>query len=129
MLDGDAFTVTDGRIVARAPGGTLMYKGAAASSMVAQSGFGFAFQALEDFRYDTLDADAGLATDGTLKLGVRLKGFNPAVENGRAIQFQSEPDRECASLARESARCRRRDQTRRATIRAMSVARRSMLIS
>jgi len=22
-----------------------------------------------------------------LKLGVRLKGFNPAVENGRAIQF------------------------------------------
>jgi len=87
MLDGEAFTVTDGRIVARAPGGTLMYKGAAASSMVAQSGFGFAFQALEDFRYDTLDADAGLATDGTLKLGVRLKGFNPAVENGRAIQF------------------------------------------
>ncbi len=86
-LDGEAFTVTDGRITARAPGGTLIYKGAAASSMVAQSGVGFAFQALEDFHYDTLDANVALATDGTLKLGVRLQGFNPAVENGRAIQF------------------------------------------
>ena len=86
-IDGEAFTVSDGRIVARAPGGTLMYKGAAASSMVAQSGFAFAFQALEDFHYDTLDANVALATDGVLALGVRLQGANPAVEQGRAIQF------------------------------------------
>ncbi len=86
-MDGETFTVTDGRIVARPPGGTLIYKGAAASSMAAQSGVGFAFQALEDFRYDTLDANVALATDGALKLAVRLQGFNPAVEQGRAIQF------------------------------------------
>ncbi len=86
-LDGEAFTVTDGRITARQPGGTLIYKGAAASSMVAQSGVGFAFQALEDFHFDTLDANVALATDGALKLGVKLQGFNPAVEDGRAIQF------------------------------------------
>lgn len=86
-LDGEAFTVTDGRITARPPGGTLIYKGAAASSMVAQSGIGFAFQALEDFHYDTLEANVALATDGALKLGVKLQGFNPAVEQGRAIQF------------------------------------------
>lgn len=86
-LDGEIFTVTDGSIVARPPGGTLIYKGAAASSMVAQSGVGFAFQALEDFRYDTLDANVALATDGALKLAVKLQGFNPAVEQGRAIQF------------------------------------------
>jgi hypothetical protein len=86
-LDGDAFTVDAGRITARSPGGTLVYKGAAASSMVAQSGVGFAFQALEDFHYDTLDASVALAADGALRLGVRLQGFNPAVEGGRAIQF------------------------------------------
>jgi len=86
-LDGEAFSVTDGRIIARPPGGTLIYKGAASSSMVAQSGIGFAFKALEDFRYDTLDANVALATDGALKLGVKLQGYNPAVEQGRAIQF------------------------------------------
>jgi hypothetical protein len=86
-IDGEAFTIGDGRIAARAPGGTLMYKGAASSAMVAQSGMGFVFQALEDFRFDTLEANVALATDGVLTLGVRLQGANPAVEQGRAIQF------------------------------------------
>jgi hypothetical protein len=86
-IDGEVFTISDGRIAARAPGGTLIYKGAAASSMVAQSGMGFVFQALEDFRFDTLDANVALAADGLLTLGVRLQGANPAVEQGRAIQF------------------------------------------
>jgi hypothetical protein len=86
-VDGDALTIADGRIVARAPGGTLAYKGASASSLVEQSGFGFAFRALEDFRYDTLDADVALAADGALKLAVRLQGANPAVEKGRPIRF------------------------------------------
>ena len=86
-IDGDTFAVNDGHILARPPGGTLIYKAAAASSMVARSGFGFAFQALEDFRYDTLDGKVGLAPDGVLSLGVRLQGVNPVVEQGRAIQF------------------------------------------
>ncbi len=86
-IDGEAFTVRGGRVAARPPGGTLMYKGAAASTMVAQSGFGFAFRALEDFRYDTLDANVALAADGALTLGVRLQGRNPTVEQGRVIQF------------------------------------------
>ena len=72
---------------ARAPGGTLVYKGAASSALVAQSGMGFVFQALEDFRYDVLDAKVELATDGALALAVRLQGHNPAVENGRTIAF------------------------------------------
>ncbi len=86
-IDGENFMVVNGTIAARPPGGTLVYKGAAASSMVAQSGFGFAFKALEDFRYDTLDANVGLAADGALALAVRLRGANPAVEEGRAIAF------------------------------------------
>ena len=86
-IDGENFTVDNGTISARPPGGTLIYKGAAASSMVAQSGFGFAFKALEDFRYNTLDANVVLAADGALTLAVRLRGANPAVEEGRAIAF------------------------------------------
>ncbi len=86
-IDGEVFTVDTGTIAARPPGGTLVYKGAAASAMVAQSGFGFAFKALEDFRYNTLDANVVLAADGALTLAVRLRGTNPAVENGRAIAF------------------------------------------
>ena len=87
VIDGEKFIVDRGSVSARPPGGTLVYKGAAASSMVAQSGFGFAFKALEDFRYDTLDANVGLAADGALALAVRLRGANPAVEQGRAIAF------------------------------------------
>ena len=87
LIDGENFIVDNGTISARPPGGTLMYKGAAASSMVAQSGFGFAFKALEDFRYNTLDANVALASDGALTLAVRLRGANPAVEEGRAIAF------------------------------------------
>ena len=52
-----------------------------------RSGFGFAFKALEDFRYNTLDANVALAADGALTLAVRLRGANPAVEEGRAIAF------------------------------------------
>jgi len=86
-IDGENFTIDAGRVSARPPGGTLIYKGASASSMVAQSGFGFAFQALEDFRFDTLDANVALAADGGLALAVALRGNNPAVEQGRAFQF------------------------------------------
>ena len=86
-LDGSTLTIADGRVVARPPGGTLVYKGAAAASLADKSGLAFALQALEDFRYDTLDAKVGLGPDGVLALGVRLQGMNPAVEQGRAIQF------------------------------------------
>ena len=86
-LDGSTVLVTDGRVTARAPGGTLIYKGSAAASLADRSGLAFALQALEDFRYDTLDAKVALAADGVLALGVRLQGVNPAVEQGRAIQF------------------------------------------
>ncbi len=91
-IDGDDFIVDNGTIAARPPGGTLIYKGAAASSMVAQSGFGFAFKALEDFHYDTLDANVALASDGALTLAVRLRGSNPAVEEGRRHPVQPEPE-------------------------------------
>ncbi len=91
-LDGEAFTVTDGRIVARPPGGTLIYKGAAASSMVAQSGVGFAFQALEDFRYDTLDANVALATDGALKLGGEAAGIQSGGGAGPRDSIQPESE-------------------------------------
>ena len=86
-LDGSTLTIADGRVTARPPGGTLVYKGAAAASLAEKSGLAFALQALEDFRYDTLDAKVALAPDGVLALGVRLQGMNPAVEQGRAIQF------------------------------------------
>ena len=86
-LDGSTVLVTDGRVTARAPGGTLIYKGSAAASLADKSGLAFALQALEDFRYDTLDAKVALAADGVLALGVRLQGMNPVVEQGRVIQF------------------------------------------
>ncbi len=85
-INADDVMVVDGRVAARAPGGTLHYRSGAAASM-AKTGVGFVFQALEDFRYDVLDAKVALASGGNLELAVKLNGSNPAVEKGRPITF------------------------------------------
>lgn len=52
-----------------------------------QPGLDFATQALTDFHYDTLSAEADFAANGELALAVKLHGRNPAVEKGRAIHY------------------------------------------
>jgi Dicarboxylate transport len=85
-IDGDDLIVSDGHVAARAPGGTISYKSSVGQA-TAKTGLEFVFRALEDFHYDVLHADVALTAEGDMRLGVKLHGRNPAVENGRAIQF------------------------------------------
>ena len=43
--------------------------------------------ALEDFHYDVLSSSLDYDPSGTLRLGMRLQGQNPAIEQGRPIHF------------------------------------------
>ena len=103
-IDGDNFIVDNGTISARPPGGTLIYKGAAASSMVAQTGFGFAFKALEDFRYNTLDANVALASRWRVDARRPPARREPRGRGRPAHRIQPEPEREPDGVAREPAR-------------------------
>ena len=86
-LDGGAFTVTDGHVLARPPGGKIRYTGSVGAAARKTPGLGLALEALSDFTYTRLEADADYLADGTLNLLVRLEGRNPAVEKGRPIHF------------------------------------------
>ena len=52
-----------------------------------QPGLDFALRALQDFRYDVLEAGVDYDVEGNLALAVRLEGRNPGIEGGRPIHY------------------------------------------
>lgn len=85
-LAGSTVTVSAGRLVARAPGGTIRV----AKQLLhptGQPGLDFALRALGDFSYTELTAGVEYAANGDLALAVALKGRNPEVEGGRPIHY------------------------------------------
>jgi hypothetical protein len=84
----EGFVITAGRIKARPPGGHIAYKDAAAiAASAGQPGLDFALRALTDFTYEALEGDIDYQADGTMTTKLRLRGRNPKVEAGRAIQY------------------------------------------
>lgn len=80
--------IEQGQLLARAPGGQLEFhseriralgRSNPAMQMVAQS--------LEDFHFSTLSSQVNYDRQGKLLLAMRLEGRNPAIEQGRPINF------------------------------------------
>lgn len=87
-LSADGISVEQGRIEARAPGGRLRFHSPRIQAMgQANPGMKLVTDALEDFHYDQLSSSLDYDRSGTLKLGIRLQGRNPAIEQGRPIHF------------------------------------------
>lgn len=85
---GDAISVEQGLIEARAPGGRLRFHSPRIRAMgQANPGMKLVTDALEDFHYDLLSSSLDYDSSGTLRLGMRLHGQNPAIEQGRPIHF------------------------------------------
>lgn len=81
--------VDAGRLRARPPGGTLQYRGGGADA-ARRSGdqrTDLVFLALSDFRFHELESAVDYSEDGTLNLGVRLHGHNPALQDGHPVHF------------------------------------------
>ncbi|OZB39816.1 MAG: hypothetical protein B7X50_09280 [Alishewanella sp. 34-51-39] len=79
-------SVSAGQLSAEAPGGRLQYRNPAAAAS-SNPGMKLVFDALEDFHFSLLNSEVSYQADGTLTLGLQLQGFNPAVQQGRAINL------------------------------------------
>lgn len=85
---GQGISIEQGHIEARAPGGQLSFHSPRIRAMgQANPGMKLVTDALEDFHYDLLSSSLDYQPSGTLRLGMRLHGQNPAIEQGRPIHF------------------------------------------
>ena len=85
-IEHGEFSVLDGRIAARAPGGDIRLQPSIARA-ITQPGLDVALTALTNFHYTLLESTVNYSEHGDLALGVRLEGRNPDVERGRPIHF------------------------------------------
>ncbi len=82
-------SLTDGLLTARPPGGAISYDGKAAAALAQRHpALKLALDALSDFHYNALAAEATYLEDGTLLLDLRLEGSNPQIERGRPILLE-----------------------------------------
>ncbi len=89
MFDNDGLRISDGRLIADAPGGAIRFQpdGSVAAYAAANQGLAMALGALENFQYDTLEIKLNYAPDGTALLNTRLKGHNPDWNKGHPVDF------------------------------------------
>lgn len=89
--------VAGGSVHAEAPGGRLQYQYRAVPGQKA-SGMDLAWQALSDFRYQTLASTVELQPDGKVLLQVKLHGFNPKLQQGRPVHFNINVEEDLPAL-------------------------------
>ncbi|MDX1353524.1 MAG: YdbH domain-containing protein, partial [Thiomicrorhabdus sp.] len=56
------------------------------------------FNVLEDFHYSLLESNVSYGADKTLLLKLHLQGKNPAVENGRQVNFNIQLEEDLPAL-------------------------------
>ncbi|OBP15455.1 hypothetical protein A5320_08855 [Rheinheimera sp. SA_1] len=89
--------VLGGSLQAEAPGGRLQYQYQPVPGQKA-SGMDLAFEALSDFRYQTLASTVDLQPDGKVLLQVKLHGFNPKLQQGRPVHFNINVEEDLPAL-------------------------------
>lgn len=81
-------SIERGSLQAREPGGVLRFRSAKIQALgQSNPAMRLVTEALDNFHYDLLASDVHYATDGTLNLGLKLHGRNPALEGGRPINL------------------------------------------
>lgn len=81
----DTITVVDGTL--RNTGNGVIRLASNLAQSVNQPGLDFALRALEDFQYETLEADIDYDVKGDLLAAIRLRGRNVKIEKGRPIHY------------------------------------------
>lgn len=81
-------SIERGSLQAREPGGVLRFRSAKIQALGRSNpAMRLVTEALDDFHYDLLASDVRYSADGTLDLGLKLHGRNPALEGGRPINL------------------------------------------
>ncbi len=87
-LDARGLTIEEGSVIARPPGGQLQFRSAGLREYgAANPALQLVVQALDDFQFDQLNSELSYDEDGKLQLALHLSGRNPAIEEGRLINF------------------------------------------
>ena len=80
--------IRDGQLAGQQPGGILRYHpDATATNKQSNSALQLTTQALSNYHYDQLTVSTQYSPQGDLNLGMRLKGFNPDMNKGQAINL------------------------------------------
>jgi hypothetical protein len=88
IANGSEVLVRDGRLAARGPG-VIRYRPASPPAALAGQGasVGLVLDALENFHFTDLAATLDGRTKGDMQIGLRLKGANPDLYEGHAVDF------------------------------------------
>ncbi len=87
-INAKGIRIVKGSVSAKAPGGQLKYQSPRAIAIAkTQPSMKLITDALDDFHYTILASQVNYDETGKLLLSVRLEGQNPALENGRPINF------------------------------------------
>lgn len=80
--------IEQGQLLARAPGGRLEFQSERIRALGRSNpAMQLVTQSLENFQFTTLSSQVNYDREGKLLLAVRLEGRNPAIEQGRPINF------------------------------------------
>ncbi|TVP89465.1 MAG: hypothetical protein EA348_08090 [Pseudomonadaceae bacterium] len=94
-----SLSVSGGLVQARDPGGNLQYRSERISTLAASNpGMRELAVALDDFRYTLLRSTLDYHEDGTLLLGLRLEGSNPALQQGRPVHLNIQLEEDIPAL-------------------------------
>nr|WP_298140947.1 YdbH domain-containing protein [uncultured Pseudomonas sp.] len=88
-LGAEGVQIDNGQLAARAPGGRLRFQSPSIRALGdSNPAMKLVTQSLEDFHYETLSSQVDYDRNGKLNLDLRLQGRNPAIEQGRPINFR-----------------------------------------
>ncbi|MGB0467500.1 MAG: YdbH domain-containing protein [Pontibacterium sp.] len=98
--DAQGLKIANGSLYGLAPGGEIRFQPDTAVQQYAASnaGLSMALNALENFKYDTLDIKLDYTPSGIAYLRTRLKGHNPDWNNGHPVDFSINIEEDVPSL-------------------------------
>jgi len=88
-VSDEGLDITDGTIVARAPGGYIKVPENTVIKAMGRGNpaFSFTMQILSNFQFDTMLGEIGYTHDGESNLNVEIKGINPMVSGAQPVNF------------------------------------------
>ncbi len=101
IIEGNAITIEKGLVGALNPGGSIRYTPSNPVPSTNQS-LRLVNQALSNYQYQTMNTEVTYDADGELLLGVQLRGSNPGMNNGQAINLNVNISDNIPSLLRRA---------------------------
>ena len=98
LLKKPYLTLLEGFLKAKEPGGKIKYQPASAGLKQTHQSMKMVMNVLEDFHYSVLNTNISYGDDKKLHLKLSLQGNNPAVENGRQVNFNIQLEEDLPAL-------------------------------